>query len=100
MEQLVVVWIVESRELQEREGTDVGGCEGVAEEVVAAGEHVIEAVEGGDHLLLELGYERGVGVRLAELGLDLVRRTLPGVVEPVDEVEHVAGVFRVKRRLG
>src|SRR4051794_1788700 len=99
MEELVVLRVVQRRVPQEREGADVGGGEGVAEQIVAAGEHLLEAIERLDHRSLELGYARPVGLRLTELRLDLVRRPLPRVVEPFDEREHIAWVLRIQRRL-
>src|SRR3954471_2500669 len=100
VEELVVISVVQRRELQEREGTDVGGGERVAEEVVAVLEHGLEAVERLDHLGLELGYAALVRRRLAELRFDRVRRSLPGAVEPVDEFLDLARERgRVQRRL-
>src|SRR4051795_13091001 len=99
-EELVVLWIVQRGELQEREGADVGGGERVADEVRGVGEHLLEAVERAEHLVLELAYEGLVRMGLAELRLDLVRRALPALVEPVDEVlDLVLALVRVERRV-
>src|SRR2546423_12728004 len=55
VEGLVVLGVAEGGVLQEREGGYVGGGERVADQVAGLGEHPLEAVERGDHLVLERG---------------------------------------------
>src|SRR5712692_578856 len=74
----------------------------LAEEVVAAAEQRLEEIEGAGHRPAQLLDPPAVGLRLAELCLDLVRRALPDAVEPVEEDLELGAagrVGRVERRL-
>src|SRR5206468_3303377 len=81
VEELVVVRRKpEARVLEEWESGDVRETE-LAEEVVAAVEKRLEKLDRAAHV-------HGESIRRAVVG-DLVRRTLPGAVEPVDEDPHL-----------
>ena len=84
VELLRVALVVEQRVLEEREGGTVGGRE-LAEEKVPSGEEVLEDVERGGQLTAERGDALLVRSLLAPLCVDLVRRSLPDAVEPVEE---------------
>jgi hypothetical protein len=89
--------------LTKRERGTIGGGEVVPHQVVAAAQQRLEQVERARHLARQQADPLAVGVRLAELGLDLVGRTLPHAVEPLDEHEHLGAarlVVRVQGRIG
>ena len=88
--------------LEERERGHVGGRQLVAEEVVAAGEERLEAVERGGDPPSSSAIRAAVRLGLLLLGCDQVRRPLPDLVEPVEEDPQLLaarGVGREERRL-
>ena len=103
VKRLVVGWVVDERELQEREGDAVRGGQARPEQEVAILQQIVEQGEPPLYQRAELGAPRGGGVRAAQLRLDLVGRRLPHAVEPVDEDVH-RGALRCRggeqRRLG
>src|ERR671919_2512165 len=76
VEELVVPFRqAEATVLEEREGDHVGHPE-LAEQMVAPRQELLEQIEPGEHPVAERVRERPVGLLLAKLGLELVRRSL------------------------
>jgi hypothetical protein len=84
VKQLAVLVVVEDGVLQERECGAVGDGE-FAEQVLAPVEQVLEQVQRRGQFVAQSVDPSLVRRRLRSLGFDLVRRTLPDVVEPVEE---------------
>ena len=88
--------------LEEREGDHIRSPE-LAEEIIAAVQQILEEGDGAAHPRGQLGDARRVRFRLLFLGGDQVRRSLPDVVEPVDEHAHFGAARRLageERRVG
>ena len=93
--------VVDEAVLEERKRRAVGRRE-LPEEVVAPGEQPLEELERPRQLPAELVDPLRIGLRLAPLRLDLVRRPLPDPVEPVEEDVELGTarlVLREERRL-
>ena len=76
MELLRVRLVVDQAVLEERKRGAVGRRE-LTEQVVPAGEHLLEELERAGQLATELVEPRLIPLRLTALRLDLVRRALP-----------------------
>lgn len=98
VERLGILGVVQRGVLQERESGDVGRRE-LPQQVLATGQHLLEQVEIPLHRPAQAldPLRVALGLRFLDLGRDLVRRSLPDPVEPVDEQQAVGPPGRILR---